>query len=81
MFTVIEDMYINGLINNRFDIVDKVRAKLRETRPPTDYGLIELKHLATAGTIVGGVGLLSIINLVIEVAYEYLKERFANKNN
>ena len=77
---VMQDMYIDGLAGRDYDRTNFIRARLKETPPPTDYGLIQLKHLITAAKIIGGVCSLSHISLVVEIIYNYVKEKLANEN-
>ena len=61
-------------------MMDEIKARLAETHPPTDYGLIELKHLDTAAKIIGGVCVVAHIGLIVEIIYKYVKERLENAN-
>ena len=74
------DMYIDELIDDRYDVTSDIQGNLKAIRPPTDYGLIQLKHLVTAATIIGGVGVVSLLSLITEIVYNYVKERFANQH-
>ena len=57
----------------RYMLSDLIKAEIRDARlsPPTDYGLIKLEHLATAGMVIGGVAALSIISFIMEIIHKW----------
>ena len=69
---LMRDMYINILIEDRYYMVTNIRAKLVETSPLVDIGLIQLQHLVTAGKIIGGVCGLSLISFMMEIIHKRL---------
>ena len=74
------DMHIQWFINKQYTSIADIKAGLSETPPPTDYGLIRLQHLTTAAQIIGAVCSVSLISLIVEIIYKYVKERFSNEN-
>ena len=74
---LMRDMDIQTLISVLDEMPGRIEGELKKAHLPTDYGLIKLEHLFTAGKIIGGICAVSIISLAFEFIYEYAKEKFA----
>ena len=70
---LLRDMHILQMEDDQYSLRARIIARVAETPPPTDEGLIELEHMTVAGKIIGATCGVALISLIVEILTRKIK--------